>query len=320
MSENWITKNLKNGPLVNNYYDSIITGLTSNTVYEYRAYMIVDGDIYYGETCKTATKPIIISAPQLKTGNMSGITTNSMYSYDNFMWFNGNSPIIEYGLLYTQNPYYGVGNRLIYENTPNNVNIKTINGTLSVGNTFFNANTNQITDLQDNTTIYYRAYAKNSSCIGYGNIKTAITLQEIPNPTLLSLITEEQTAINTSRGVVDYTLSTDQFVEYNIKINHCVELNGYATTNIYCKACGSSIFDNIYSYTSYVITTNLPQYKNIKMCEGDIICWDHCTFGGSGSYSSIELDSILSYSSDTNPVISSQYFCSRIENDGTIIE
>ena len=167
----WITTPLESGPLSVNHYTYAIDSLSASTQYEYRAYMVVDGLPYYGNTCIISTLSLSAQVPTVNTGNDSLVTQNSMRIVGSSIVDKGiPSSIIEYGVIYSQSSstnliYGGVG-----------VNKKSIFGDINIGEEFFIDGLHDLSPLINNTMTYYRAFGKNSTGIGYGEINSQQTL------------------------------------------------------------------------------------------------------------------------------------------------
>jgi len=181
----WTTTPLKSGAIPSNSYTCVIGSLSANTLYEYRAIMSIGSSTYYGETYQITTLPEVSTLPKVKTGNAGGITAIAMQITGNSV--TGGTEIVEYGFLYTSNSSYATETTLIYENYPN-VNKKWISGSIGLNVPYFTVGTNIIIHLLPDSTVYYRAFAKNASGgIGYGVIKTADTLPSTPPTTTLRI-------------------------------------------------------------------------------------------------------------------------------------
>ena len=169
----WIkTDPLKQGPLLNNWYNQNITGLTPSTTYRYRSYFIVEGVEYRGVNTYTATTAAVVyDIPIVNTGTANTITETSMNISGNEITDDGSSNVIEYGILYTQSSTFGTPLKLVYSNSPISVKKVSTTSTPTIPHTF----NNTLINLNQNTLTYYRAFAKNSNGIGYGDIFTQIT-------------------------------------------------------------------------------------------------------------------------------------------------
>lgn len=176
------------GPLTANYTPLItIIGLDPDTNYNYYAYMIVGGNTYTGITRTAHTTALALAAPTVTTGTAGDITTTTMRVVDNTVDTKGiPATIAEYGVLYTQNSYWAAPERFKFENTPTNVSKTSITGDIAIGTPYFTGGGNTIINLAENTTTFYRAFARNGigeSAVGYGDIMTVQTLP-VPPPTI----------------------------------------------------------------------------------------------------------------------------------------
>jgi len=171
----WITTPLASGPIPANNYNCTIGGLSGNSIYEYRAYMVVDGMPYYGNVLTIYTLASTNQTPLVTTGNAGVIALESMRITGNTVDDKGIPSIIdEYGVLYTQNSSFGTENNLRFACT--GVSKKSICNDIGIGVEYFSDTTHDLTPLLQNTTTYYRAFAKNGDGIGYGAICTEQTL------------------------------------------------------------------------------------------------------------------------------------------------
>lgn len=172
----WKTTSLGAGPLTGNTYNCNIPQLSASTIYEYRAYVVICGTQYYGDVQTGCTLAIQTVAPNVCTGIAYGIVQEKMSICNNKVLDNGGLPIAEYGFLYTQNSSYGNNNCLVLGAYPAKVCKKSTPANIEVGASYYTGTTNEMTGLVPNTQTYFRAFARNASGVGYGDIKTAITL------------------------------------------------------------------------------------------------------------------------------------------------
>jgi hypothetical protein len=154
-------------------YNYTITGMSASTIYEYRAYMVVDGVPYYGNTRSTITLPIPTAPPALVTGVAYDINYNSMGICNNYLTDKGNLCVCEYGVLYTQSNSYVTEANMIYENA--NICKQSICSDIAISVNYFTGAGNLLTGLSPNTQTFYRAFAKNSAGTGYGTILSQLT-------------------------------------------------------------------------------------------------------------------------------------------------
>lgn len=311
---NWITATpLESGPISQDNYTYNITGLCENTIYQYRAYVVISGSPYYGEiktitTCSGLQIPAMVS-----TGNAYDVTDTTMRMCDNVVTVQGSTPVSEYGILYTQNPSYSTQGTLIYNTseTPTVCMISTC-ATIPTGQTYYLASNGEICNLAANTLTYYRAFAINSAGIGYGEIKCQLTdITTYPTKTV-DLVRTQNPSIDCSIGLICMSpdLAGNETVSVIVDIEQLNALGseGQTVAEITCTYSGSesapiSIFC-CSSVTGVISNNNLI----IPMVAGDIIAWSQSVGGDSGSYSTIRLDSVNS-ATCVNAVLSSTNNC-----------
>jgi hypothetical protein len=171
----WINYGMINGSPEQNRYVVNIDGLDSNSVYEYRAYAIVNNIPVYGDIKRAITLGETPTVPDITTGNAYCVTAVGMRFCNNILNSSGSKPINEYGVLYTQNTSQSTNNCLVYNNQF--IRKKSLISTLSDGQKYFIGSAGSITGLEASRTTYFRAYAISDVGIGYGEIKTKQTLE-----------------------------------------------------------------------------------------------------------------------------------------------
>jgi hypothetical protein len=171
---NWINFGMIDGSPEQNNYSVVIDGLDSNSVYEFRAYSIVDNIPVYGDVKRTITLGEMPTVPDITTGSAHCVTTNGMRFCGNKLNDSGSQPINEYGVLYTQNTSQSTNNCLVYNNQF--IRKKSLNSTLTDGQKYFIGTAGSISDLEASRVTYFRAFAVSDVGIGYGEIKTKSTL------------------------------------------------------------------------------------------------------------------------------------------------
>lgn len=171
----WINTPLQSGALPTDNFSMNIEGLCPNTDYSYRSYIIHDGNAYCGNvrTGKTGLCPTF--PPTVSTGDALfpiGSTTE-ICVINNTISSNGGLPVecgYEYGILYTQNVLWRHDSSLRYENIPNVCVVSTC-GTSTLPFQF----TSLASGLAEGTCVYYRAYSKNATGVGYGSVEDIMT-------------------------------------------------------------------------------------------------------------------------------------------------
>jgi len=187
----WATTVLLSTVITGNSYNYNIISLSANTTYQYRAYISISGISYTGNILQTTTQSVPTFIPTVITGQVYAITPTQISTSGNTITNKGNLIIMEYGVLYSQNPSVS----LIVENYPTLISKQFISGDTSI------PYSDVLSGLAPNTETFYRAFAKNSVGIGYGSVKSAIT-------TPLTSITPTPTLFLWMGTVSSYTTST----------------------------------------------------------------------------------------------------------------
>lgn len=295
----WISSRpMCNIDLSQNNYNYTVTGLTSGSIYEYRACMMVDGTPYYGEELKITTLPTLPRIPIVKTGTATCVTDTTMRICSNVITDGGTTPINEYGILYSQNSAYSNSNTLI--NSPS-VCKKSFPRAI-INREYFVGNTCEITNLDSNTGTYYRAYAINSVGTGYGEVKTE---QTVDNRLLMELSMERtnQISLSNSCGLLRIypALPVGENINFTMRIISEIHDTGNAKTYLYCKPNGTTTYSRIYYDTFNSLTQ--PVDRLISVNYGDSICWKHIISSGSGSCNKLRISNINSHSISILPSI-----------------
>ena len=115
-----------NNPIVFYNFSHNITGLLPDEEYDYRAYVNVGGNNYYGNTITITTPQIPPQEPSVQTGSANILTYNQIEITNNQI-ISGNSvtTITKYGVIYTQNPSFSSESVLRYSGFDND-NIKRV--------------------------------------------------------------------------------------------------------------------------------------------------------------------------------------------------
>ena len=176
-------------------FTSALTGLTSNTLYYFRAYATNSAGTAYGTEYSFTTVTIV--APAVTTTAISTVTSTTASSGGN-VTDNGGAAITERGIVFGTSP------------SPTTADTKVTDGAASLG-----AFTSSLTGLTPNTTYYIRAYASNGTQTGYGEDVTFVTVAAAPIVTTAAItlltatsatsggnVTSDQGAAITERGIV----------------------------------------------------------------------------------------------------------------------
>ncbi len=303
----WQTTPLTAGSPGSCTFPYTISSLSASTIYEYRAYMIVDGNSYCGNILTGTTQALPTSSPTVCTGVAYGITTTTMGVCTNKVNNKGNLPIAEYGYLYTQVPAYGTSGTLVYGSA--SVCKKSSLADIATGTSYFTGSINCMTSLAANTTTYFRAFAKNACGVGYGTVKTHATNPIPPTPVTVNLCTTSGGGFN-AFGCVCFSpvLAAGQFIIADFTTNHkvCTGVGGVSETQIYCKANGSPSFTQIFcDQTTTAQYCHNDGITGVHINYGDIVCFSNCSTAAAGSCSTICLRAITGYSPDITATLGS---------------
>lgn len=157
-------------PLTTNSFVVDISGLDSDTTYEYRAHMMVDGVVYTGHTLSIKTEAIPKYAPTVTTRiasliSQTGATTGGNVTSD------GGETVTSRGVCWSLAMH------------PTTLDNKTVDGS---GTGLF---TSVLEDLLPNTTYFFRAYAINAIGISYGE-ELSLTTLKIPEMYFGSIVSD----------------------------------------------------------------------------------------------------------------------------------
>jgi len=205
---------------------AIITGLTANTTY-YFWFTASNGSIdYYGSVLSFTTLPA--SVPTVQTGDdFKNITAAAAENENNEVISDNGAPITERGIAYSSS------------NNPPTIsdNIKTSSGGVGVYDL-------AILTLQEATTYYARAYAKNSVGTSYGS--TVRTFTTLPNTraAITSMVSNA-----TNELTINFTASSgSQTVIFMREINQITDypVDGTTYTGNTFFGSGSNLGNNTY--------------------------------------------------------------------------
>ncbi len=294
--EPWKTTSLSTGPVLGGTYNCTITAcISASTIYEYRAYSVIDGVPYYGNVLTGCTLACPSGIPLVCTGPIlpASICPTQMLIKYNEMCDDCGAPIAEYGAIYTQNPVYGTPTTLCYQNYPAHVCKSSICGTINDGCNYLT----MLSGLTPNTMTYYRAFARNVNGSGYGDICTQQTaaLPAIPITACICVINNYY---NEHQGYIclDPPLAAGQWAELSINYNQTNLGSSYADIariRVYCRANGAPYYTEITANIdpSYVMCTDVSRFcgyggGQILLNCGDSICFSNQVESMIGSCSS----------------------------------
>ncbi len=151
------------GPLATDNYSITVNGLAESTLYYYRAYIVVDGMPYYGNTLIATTTSLPLSLPTVVTTSITDVLQTTGIGDGNVI-SDGNAFVTARGIAWStsHNP--------------------TIAGSHTVNGTGIGIFSGSMIGLVGGTTYYARAYATNSQGTAYGNELSFITLS---TPTII---------------------------------------------------------------------------------------------------------------------------------------
>jgi len=136
-----------------------ISGLQANRTYNYRAYVNVGGNNFFGNTITAATPQIEPIPPTVETGLAENavLTYNSIEVNGNEITSAGNGvvTITKYGILHTQNSTFASSANLVYGNVGTNVKkVETVATPTPIPFSYDKT----ATGLNSNTLVWFRAY------------------------------------------------------------------------------------------------------------------------------------------------------------------
>lgn len=270
-------------------FASNITGLAAGTTYNMRAYATNSVDTAYGNnvTFTTATPPPVYAKPTATTGFGLPKVGDILFK-GNQVTSNGGIPILQYGVLYTTNPAYSTEAALIYDN----VGTDKVYQISDTGDIALNLSFVEILDgARANTTYYYRAFAKNASGYGYGEVLSAITPLDdiIPAPTTTPLsIVYSTPNCEGSLAPMPSNTSTDITLSYNIGVpGTAPSTKGKAFGCVVCNGVRK-----FYSAALLPETDNSGTWTmNVKSTDNVELCVSTTTITGLVPYATIEITS-----------------------------
>jgi hypothetical protein len=231
-----------------------ITGLSTNTLYYFRAYATTSQGTSYGVTLLINTA--LTTAVSIST-DASSITNNSAILGGQITQ-TGGSPITERGVVYgvDSNPFIGQTNTIKKENTSGN-----------------NPFSETINDLSANTTYYFKTFVINTTGTSYGNQKLFTTTAGLAtiitndatsisatNTQLNGSITNNGGATVTTKGFVYSTTNTNPEIGGTNVTNETVVTGG----NSFSKTLSTLTQNTTYYYKAYGVNVHGTAYGTVK--------------------------------------------------------
>jgi len=287
-SGTWLQTSPSAGFIMVNNFTQNISGLDSNTPYNYRAVMVIDGISYYGNVLTVYTAAITLVAPTVTTAVVTSITPTGATGGGE-VTSAGTSAITERGIVWSMTVNPTTGNTKV----------------VAAGTT--GSFTSPITGLAPNTTYHVRAYARNAQgLISYGVDRTFTTTSN-PVEVFFSSVVGEQarmSADNLNSQVLSitfsYTLDANCDAVYpetysSGYANISISLNGGSTWTtidsvyIECNGADSSNSDTVVG--TYVVNGITAANIGLIRFSGDYRC--SSTFDGASGGVMIIISSVV---------------------------
>jgi len=251
-------------------YSSMLTGLTTGTLYYVRAYAVNSAGTAYGNQVSFTTYGITL--PSVIISTIHSITSTTAAGGGHVI-HGGNTTVTARGLCWSTSQ------------NPTTVDSKTTDG---IGTGVF---TSSLTDLTGNTTYYVRAYATNSAGTSYENgisFKTSPVLPTVTTTAVSDItqttassggyITSDEGADITARGVcwapetdmptTDHPHTTDG-TGNGLFTSHLTGLTGNTRYFIraYATSSAGTSYGNAVSFTTKITDSEIT--KNVLVTDGD---------------------------------------------------
>lgn len=250
--------NYGNPPSVPYSYILSATNLNPSTTYHFRAYVISNGVVSYGED-KTFITNNVINA-DIRTDGVARISVNSAL-LSGTVTNKGTNGVTEYGLCWGTNANPAVNNQKV-----------TYNGDVPNAPYSFNATA---TGLNPSTTYHYRAYAVTNGNVIYGSDQSFRTLDVVmPTVTTVGSSLSSGQIVNLlgqitsggSYGISEYgfcySSDTGNPTINNSKVSGFSNPSGYPFN--YSFSLGDARFATLYYYRAYVISNGSVIYGAVK--------------------------------------------------------
>lgn len=227
-------------------FNTLLSNLTPNTKYYYKAYASNQTGITYGDA-KNFTTLEDIKLPTVSTNVISNITNNSCTTGGNIS-SDGGSAITEKGIVFSTTPNPTISNNKITSAGSNNYSI-------------------ELTGLAENTTYYIRAFATNSKGTNYGDQQVLTTLKSINSILKNGLFAyypfnanANDESGNGNSGVINNAILTSNRFE---KSNSAFEFDGRSTRIVTSKI---PTFGQSLTISAWFIPYSLQAWGTIIDC------------------------------------------------------
>lgn len=218
-------------------YSVSINGLTTNTSYYYRAYLVTPRGSYYGEIKSFITAKAI--SPSATTGNAYIVTSSTALIKDNS--YVSTLAASEIGILYSTSSSM----------------VNPVKQSSSISSQF----SSTIADLMPETTYYYRAFMRIKDVWYYGDIKSFKTLSVAYPPNVNTGVAIGVTSDAATIFFNTYSWATDVYqagVEYglNYDLTGCYSMPTNKASAFFSVNISSLKSNAVYYYRAYIITSS----------------------------------------------------------------
>jgi hypothetical protein len=245
------------------FYVSNITGLLPSTTYYVKAYATNSMETSYGEQKSFITE---IDYPTVTTTVVTNVTTTTALSGGNIT-SDGGSTITARGVCWSINPN------------------PTINDSHTTDGSGSGSFTSSLTELNEYTTYYVRAYAVNSKGVGYGSQKSFRTMLTTPEggiPGLFSVSSNQQIVF--SQGNLQYQANTNTWKFADNQCDYVGSTNQFISSDysgwIDLFGWGTSGYNNIYPWSYSIYGSSYPYGNDISNTNYDWGVYNSISNGG----------------------------------------
>jgi hypothetical protein len=288
----WSATTPVGGPLGVDNYTTTITGLVANNGYDYRAHMVVGGNVYTGNTLMIHTLAITPVAP-IVTGvlDIFGQTTASI---NGNVTSEGTQPVTARGTA------WGLA--------PN----PTIAGSHTTDGSGLGSFVSSLSGLVPNTTYYFKTYATSFVDTSYSAQGTFTTIPLVNVD--VCLFRTFTMGINSATGCVctNPSLLAGQCVGIAIDLDETVCNSGNAIIEVFCKTTLVPLWTLILSLNTSGVQHCGHSSNQVFLCQGDGLCYQQSNTGDAGSWSTTCIHHITSTTPNITATVNPTYHCDRI--------